>query len=63
LWKAPIEEIQGEAGSIGFIIGKGWNLFGIDGNPVATFAFEEQAQEALKEYREANKIDAAKDPD
>jgi hypothetical protein len=61
LWKAPVEDIQGEAGSVVFILGKGWTLLGLDGTPVANFVSEEQAQEALKEYREQNKIDEPKE--
>jgi hypothetical protein len=61
LWKAPVEEIQGEAGSIGFIVGRGWTMFDFDGNPIATFVSEEQAQEALKEYREHDKLDEPKE--
>lgn len=61
LWKAPVEEIQGEAGSIGFIVGKGWTLFGIDSTPVATFVEEDQAKAALQEYREQNNLEATKE--
>ena len=41
LWKAPVEAVQGEAGTVGFILGKGWTLFGTNSSPVATFLNEE----------------------
>ena len=44
------EELRGEAASIGFILSKGWVLFGTDNEPLANFMDEESAKAALAEY-------------
>jgi hypothetical protein len=49
-WFAPAESLQGDAASIGYILGKGWVLFGIDQEPVATFVTEEDAKAELEKY-------------
>jgi hypothetical protein len=57
-WHSKPEELRGEAASIGFILGKGWCLFGTDSEPIATFMTEEEAGNALAEYL-SNKEQAA----
>ena len=57
-WHSKPEELRGEAASVGYVLGRGWVLFGTDSEPVANFMTEEAADQALAEYL-ANKEQVA----